>query len=88
MAWNPKRKIEIDVSNIDKDAWDWRALGHFQEALLGIKFEFCPNLGIECEFHGQKQWPPKVHIKFRNTDPHPPYLGVIPRNSFLTASLN
>ena len=27
---------------------------------------------------------PKFHIKFRNTDPPPPYLGIIPKNnSFL-----
>ena len=26
----------------------------------------------------KKQWPPKFHIKFRNTDP-PPYLGFIPK---------
>ena len=29
-------------------------------------------------FYGQKKWPPKFHIKFRNIDPCP-YLGNIPK---------
>ena len=36
-----------------------------------------PNLGKKSEFCGQIQWPPIFHIKFRNTDPPPPYLGII-----------
>ena len=28
-----------------------------------------------------KQWPPKFHMKFRNIDPPPPYLGIIPKKT-------
>ena len=38
-------------------------------------------------FQGQKHWPPKFHIKLRNTRPPPPYLGDIPKKyQFFTAS--
>ena len=32
----------------------------------------------KCEFHCQKQWQPKFHLKLRNTTP-PPYLVNIPK---------
>ena len=41
----------------------------------------------KCKFHGQKQWPPKFHIKFRNTENLHPYLENIPKKQFFSASL-
>ena len=38
-------------------------------------------------FQGQKQWPPKFHIKFRNPGAPPPYLGNILEEKKLTPCL-
>ena len=43
----------------------------------------------KCEFHGQKQWPPKFHIQFRNPRPPPLTQEVFLKNvNFFTPSLN
>ena len=54
---------------------------------INILFSFC-EMSLLTKKNKQKQWPQKFHIKFRNTNPPPPYLGIIPKKKqFLTASL-
>ena len=77
--WHIKESILIVIGILFKPSYNHYLLLWEGVKKFGIFWELLDKKSC---FQGQKQWPPKFHIKLRNPGP-PPYLGNIPKKYHL-----